>query len=147
MSSEIFESIDKSQLVELKKILQDICFSCAGLASICYSCSVNDAFDAIYVKQDLVTLENPVNESNILLADLLFEKNKLLLANDFIDQICVNCTYQGFSCLKCELHKVKRNLASLPVFEIQNKVLFDNSSEPAKKSCSTSCSTSCGVKK
>lgn len=147
MSSEIFDSIDKNQLLELKKILQALCFSCAGLDSLCDECSVNDSFEAIYLNQDLEMLSSSNDQANITFADLLFEKNKLLLANDYVEKICVNCNYQGFSCLKCELHKVKRNLASLPVFEIQNKVLFDNSSEPAKKSCSTSCSTSCGVKK
>lgn len=147
MSSEIFESIDKSQLLELKKILQELCFSCVGLDSLCDDCSVNDSFETIYLNQDLEMLSSSNDQSNITFADLLFEKNKLLLANDYVERICVNCSYQGFSCLKCELHRVKRNLASLPVFEVQNKVLFDNSSEPAKKSCSTSCSTSCGVKK
>lgn len=136
MSSDIFESIDKSQLAELKKSLQDICFSCDGLDFLCRSCPINESFQDIYSKQELTNLSTTSNY-NKTFSDLLFKKNKLLLANDYVEQICINCNYKGFSCLSCELHQVKRNLASLPVFEIKSN------REVVKKSCSTSCSTSC----
>lgn len=139
MSSDIFESIDKSQLVELKKSLQDICFSCEGLDFLCSTCPINESFQAIYSKQELTSLSTTCNY-NKTFSDLSFEKNKLFLANDYVEQICINCNYKGFSCLSCELHQVKRNLASLPVFDVkfnQNEV---------KKNCSNSCSTTCGKK-
>lgn len=147
LSSDIFESIDKSQLVELKKSLQDICFSCDGLDFLCGNCPINESFQAIYSKQEL-TNSSATYDYNKTFSDLLFEKNKLLLANDYVEQICINCNHKVFLCLKCELHKIKRNLASLPVFEIKNKVLLSsNSINHDKKSCSTSCETTCGVKK
>ncbi len=147
----VFET---NKLLTLQSSIENLCLTCEGLATVCNSCPTNNAMDLLVnipnqtesLSKKTYDLLTQVKE--IAFQDLVFEKNTILLTQNAIEAICEDCKGIGLLCRVCNIHKVRRTIASLPV--IDNTPSFSKKKEKntEAKSCGTSCSTGgCGTKK
>lgn len=132
--------------------INNLCFKCEYIGKMCSICSVEEAKNLIpklNIKPELVSKLKSyrvlVSEVDDYEGEIEFNKNNVLLTQNSIEEICENCNYLGSYCLDCNIHQIRRLIASLPLKEIE---LFNPIKE--KKSsggCGSSCSTGCSTKK
>lgn len=149
--------IDNNKLIILNNALEDLCLSCAGIGILCNDCQSTATRKDLYklaLKNPETTFPFPREferltefDNNLLFSGLLFNKNKVMIAQDAVEDICFNCAGAGILCFDCHIHQARRTLASLPVQEIAPKFSKKAKKESSAKSCGTSCSTGCGTKK
>ena len=147
---------EKEKISAINNAIYNICFSCQGLDILCDRCEVNQAKiniislplinnEQIEIKNLQVIYDN-ANEEDLEIGDITFDKNKVMLAQNAIEDLCSNCLGIGTLCFDCKIHELRRNLASLPL--IDSVRTFDTTEKKSSaKSCGTSCSTGCKPKK
>jgi hypothetical protein len=153
---------DPNKILTVNRSIEDLCFSCAGLSILCKECPTAETKKALNllafkgnetdftaVREFMVLIEKGgLPGNNLSFSDLIFEKNKILLAQNAVEDLCFNCPGAGILCGECSVHQARRTLASLPVKDEP----FVNKAKKKEKaasggSCGTSCSTGCGTKK
>jgi hypothetical protein len=135
-------NIDKINI--LSESLKDICIDCKAYEKLCNVCPVNNSLKEISKFKNIELKESKI-QTDINLYDLIFDRNKIILAQDNLEEICIDCKLIGIYCKKCYIHKIKREISSLPVENIT--MTYNPVTKKVKKSCETSCGTSCGTKK
>jgi hypothetical protein len=147
---------EKNKILTVIAAIEDLCLSCAGLAVLCSECPADPikkdlSYLPVSDTQDYFPLirefERLTGDLNISFRELIFDKNKIMLAQNAVEELCLNCSGAGILCGDCTVHQARRTIASLP---IKDSELFSPKSAPrakAAKSCGTSCSTGCGTKK
>ncbi|GIW21859.1 MAG: hypothetical protein KatS3mg068_0866 [Candidatus Sericytochromatia bacterium] len=138
---------DIKKLDNLVNNLKDICIECDLYNKFCQKCSINNSLReiSIIINKNIHHLVDYFDNNNLSIHDLTFDKNKIFLIQNNLEEICSDCNYIGIYCKKCNIHKIKREIASLPVENISIK--FEVSSKKIKSSCGSSCSSSCSTKK
>lgn len=154
---------DRAKILTVNRTIEDLCLSCAGLGILCNGCPADEAkkslnylafkgnetgFSVVRELEPLIENDIP-SGNNLSFSDLIFEKNKILLAQNAVEDLCFNCAGAGILCNQCNIHQARRTLASLPVKDNEPFVKKAKKKESAASggSCGTSCSTGCGTKK
>lgn len=133
--------------------IEEICLSCEGIGSACSECPTDERKEQslklplITEKELSVRRFEAINESEIKFDDLIFDKNKILLAQNAIEEICCDCKGLGILCRDCKLHAIRRNLSSLPVIDSEPIMAKKTKKASSGKGCGTSCSTGCSTKR
>jgi hypothetical protein len=147
---------NKKDILNVKQSIENICLTCKGISVLCKQCPVDSAISSVFslkandpdnlgplLKNEFELL---TEKPEITFSELIFDKNKVFISQDSLESLCENCQGAGILCEMCQVHQMRRDLASLPVIDIEMK--FPSKKE--KKSgggCGSSCSTSCGTKK
>jgi hypothetical protein len=149
---------DKNKILAVNRAIEDLCMSCAGLGILCKDCPTDET------KKELNTLAFKGNEEHlpglkefevlignydISLSELIFDKNKVMTAQNTLEDLCADCQGAGILCFECTVHQARRTLASMPVIDVAPKFAKKAKKEKSASggSCGTSCSTGCGTKK
>ena len=150
---------DNNKLLNLNQSIEDLCLSCSALGILCSTCPADNTKKTLYdfASQNNIYFPLPkqfeilAGESNISFTELLFDKNKVIIAQNTLEDLCSNCAGSGILCFDCNVHEARRTLASLPVKDIDpmaRKAKKKAAASGEAKSCGTSCSTGgCGTKK
>lgn len=145
--------LNEEKVSNLIDNINNLCIKCEYIGKMCSLCSVDEAknlFPKLNINPDLVSkLKNYrvlIGEIDNYEGEIEFNKNNVLLTQNSIEEICEKCEFIGNYCMDCNIHQIRRLIASLPLKEIE---LFNPIKE--KKSsgatCGTSCSTGCSTKK
>lgn len=135
----MLEEYIQEKLPIIKNSILEFCIKCnAGIIN-CNQCPINQSYLELNIEKEDIK----INISNYI-ENISYEKNIISLTQNTLEEICFNCSFIGEHCFTCKLHKFKRNLASLPIFEIKNKVIYSN--KDSTNSCGSSCKTSCSKK-
>src|SRR5688500_14501255 len=116
---------DSNKILTLNNSIEELCLCCAGIGIFCNGCPVNETKNALYslaVKNNENSFPIPKEfqrligeDLNLSFSDLIFDKNKLLIAQNAVEDLCFNCAGTGILCSDCTVHQARRTLASLPV--------------------------------
>lgn len=136
--------LDLKKINNLSENLKDICNDCNGYNKFCLECPVNFSIKELSKFVDLEYYSNEIiTEINIY--DLNLDKNKVFLVQNSLEDICSDCNFIGIYCKKCSIHKIKREISSLPLKNITISYDFSNK-KIEKSSCGSSCSSSCSTR-
>ncbi|MFN8673858.1 MAG: hypothetical protein U0457_17480 [Candidatus Sericytochromatia bacterium] len=135
----MLEEYIQEKLPIIKESILEFCSKCNSGIENCNYCPINESYSELNIEKEHINL-NIIN----YIENITYEKNTILLTQNTLEEICFNCSFIGEHCFTCKLHKFKRNLASLPIFEIKNKVIYSN--KESTSSCGSSCKTSCSKK-
>jgi hypothetical protein len=150
---------DKNKITTVNQAIEDLCFSCAGLDKFCSECPADQSkkeLNRLAFKEEktdvriIMELGKLIETNEISFNEITFEKNKILMAQNAVEDLCFACSGAGILCSECTVHQARRTLASLPVKEndpYAKKVKKTDSGAAKGGSCGTSCSTGCGTKK
>lgn len=148
----LIQKVDKNKIEILIDSINNLCIKCEYIGQICDICSIGESktllkelnlpaevINALKTYSVLNEIENFNDEPE-------FNKNDVLLTQNAIESLCDGCEYIGSYCLDCKIHEIRRQIASLPLKEVE---MFKEVKQ--KKSsgggCGTSCSTGCSTKK
>ncbi len=144
---------EEKKVLDLVNSINSICLNCDNIGTACNICPVensksildNTKIDSgIYPQLKRYTLLNPDNQ---IIDDFIleFNKNDIMITQNSVEDICVGCNHVGTYCMDCNIHQIRRDLASLTIKEIKMDIVAKESNV---KSCGTSCSTGgCSTKK
>lgn len=148
------ELVFEAEKVEaLITAIEDICLSCQGIGSACSECPTEDIKKQslklpLIDKSELsVRSFEVIDNTKTEFDDLIFDKNKILLAQNSIEEICCDCKGLGLLCRECKIHNIRRNLSSLPVIDSEPIMARKSKKKSSGKGCGTSCSTGCSTKR
>lgn len=136
---------NKTQILVLKESLETVCLKCSALNYLCHVCPLEQVLDSLTALE--LDTKEPITRkkfTNLLpsaeppasLAEVIFEKNDILNAQNQLETICASCDVSF--CEICALHEIRRTLASLPVQE--SPLLKINQDGNIKKSGCHTCS-------
>jgi hypothetical protein len=124
--------------------LEDMCIDCNAYRNLCNICPVNNSIAIVSKFKAIKIEETKIDGSNVSFHNLIFNKNKVLLVQNSLEEICSDCNLIGIYCKKCYIHQIKRDITSLPVKD--SNIEYNYTNKKIKKSCGTSCKTSCNIK-
>jgi hypothetical protein len=136
--------------------INTLCIKCDYIGKHCNICSIEEAkvlIKELNLKPEII---DKLKSYNLIIGELddseseiEFNKNNVLLTQNSIETICENCNYLGSYCLDCNIHQIRRLVASLPLQEIEMfNPVKEKKSTSSGGSCGTSCSTGgCSTKK
>jgi hypothetical protein len=146
----VFEA---EKIENLIAAIEEVCLSCEGIGSACSECPTDEIkkqslrLPLITEKELSVRRFENISEIDIKFDDLIFDKNRILLAQNAIEEICCDCKGLGILCRGCKLHSIRRNLSSLPVIDSEPIMAKKTKKSSSGKGCGTSCSTGCSTKR
>lgn len=137
---------EKSKIDTLKEAINDLCLNCSGIGALCSECEVEQAKHSKNINLNTKNFEILTDNTELDFSKISFDKNRILLTQNAIEEVCTECPGAGILCFDCEIHQLRRTVASLAV--IDNTPKFDNKGvKKSGGSCGTSCSTGCKPKK
>lgn len=147
---------DKNKILSVNQSIEDLYRSCSGFGILNEypTDETKKTLNALDAKGNelyftaIRKFEQLIENNYLSFRYLIFDKNKVILAQNSVENLCVNCAGAGILCNECTIHQTRRTLASLPVKDIELfKEVKKKKSSVSGGSCGTSCSTGCGTKK